>query len=117
MKSKTILLLLSLLFIFCFSIAVFGKDTGKAEMILGGGSKGNIAFPHGSHQQTITDCTSCHNLFPQETGSIDKLKNEGGIKKKQVMKQCQKCHREMKRAGEKTGPTKCSGCHDKSLTR
>jgi hypothetical protein len=114
-KKKTVLLIIGLLFIFCFSITASGKYTGKADMILGGGSKGNIAFPHASHQQTITDCDRCHEIFPQEAGSIDKLKNKGEITKKQVMKQCQKCHREMKRADKKTGPTKCSGCHDKSL--
>jgi len=42
------------------------------------------------------------------------LKIKGELKKKQVMKKkCVSCHKAMKKAKQKTGPTKCSACHVK----
>jgi cytochrome c2 len=49
----------------------------------------------------------CHDLFQQEAGVIQDLKNQGKLKTKQVMnKKCLKCHRAKKKAGEEAGPTK-----------
>lgn len=88
------------------------ENRGAAEMVLTGGRTGDVPFPHSAHQQgTMADCTACHTLFPQEKGSIERLKAEGDLKPKAVMKDCQKCHRQRKKAGEKSGPTGCKGCH------
>lgn len=88
---------------------------GAAEIELDGGKRGAVGFPHRRHQQRLTDCGICHAVFPQQKGAIQALKAAGKLKPKQVMnKQCTACHRKMKRAGQKTGPTACTSCHRKS---
>jgi len=87
---------------------------GSKEISINGGNKGDILLPHQLHQETLQDCQICHSIFPQEAGAIDSAKASGALKKKQVMnKTCLKCHRAMKKAGDKTGPVSCSGCHIK----
>ncbi len=89
-------------------------NMGAAEMNMAGGDQGEVWFPHQQHQRTIGDCFQCHNLFPQEAGSIQKKIAEGTLKQKQVMnKQCIACHRKMKKAGQASGPVSCKKCHQK----
>jgi len=91
---------------------VRSANNGAAEMLIEGGSRGKIPFPHRTHQEVLGDCNKCHDLFPQETGAITRLKKSGDLKKKQVMnKSCVKCHKTMKKGGAKAGPTTCSKCH------
>ena len=91
-----------------------GENRGPADIIISGGKRGNVPFPHQQHQENLVDCKICHAVFPQEKGAIDRLKAEGTLKPKQVMnKQCTKCHKEKKRAGEQSGPTTCTSCHIK----
>jgi hypothetical protein len=91
------------------------QNPGAAEIILEGGTSGNVTFPHQRHQQKLTDCNICHSAFPQKAGAIEELKAQGKLAKKQIMnEQCTKCHKEKQRAGEKTGPTTCTTCHVKS---
>ena len=91
-----------------------GEDKGAADMVLAGGKRGDVPFPHLTHQEKLVDCNICHAVFPQEKGAIETLKAEGKLKPKQVMnKQCTKCHKDKKRAGEKAGPTTCKSCHHK----
>ena len=78
------------------------KGTPIIEMY--GGGLGNISFPHQKHQNALEDCGLCHNLFPQEAGSIEKLKADEKLAKKQVMEQCRDCHRENTAKGETAGP-------------
>ena len=83
-------------------------------MELEGGKRGKVPFPHHQHQNKLVDCKICHDAFPQEKGAIEKLKKAGKLKPKHVMnKQCTKCHKEKRRAGEKTGPITCKQCHIK----
>jgi hypothetical protein len=90
------------------------QNKGAEEMVLEGGAQGRVPFPHLRHQTRLADCRTCHDLFPQVKGSIDKLKAEGSLKSKQVMNiHCIKCHRTEKRAGNPSGPTTCSKCHQK----
>ena len=90
------------------------QNKGAESVELPGGKRGNVPFPHHQHQEKLGDCDICHSVFPQESGSIEKLKAEGKLKKKYVMnKLCTKCHKETKKAGRKTGPTTCSKCHIK----
>ncbi|MCB2168026.1 MAG: cytochrome c family protein [Deltaproteobacteria bacterium] len=89
-------------------------NKGAPQMSLDGGKSGPVPFPHLAHQKVLADCSVCHELFPQEAGAIDALKASGELKKKQVMnKQCTKCHKQMKKEGQKTGPTTCKSCHAK----
>ncbi|MDY6824520.1 MAG: cytochrome c3 family protein [Thermodesulfobacteriota bacterium] len=90
--------------------AIAEKNMGAANITIPA-TKGNVAFPHQSHQTTLDDCNACHNLFPQKAGSIVKMKESGDLRRMQVMKQCLECHRELAKAGEKAGPVSCNDCH------
>ena len=91
-----------------------GQDKGRADVSLFGGKSGPVAFPHRLHQTVIKDCQSCHKDFAQKEGALEAAKKAAVLKKKQVMnKTCLKCHRALKKAGEKSGPTSCKKCHTK----
>jgi len=97
---------------FTTGICLGDTDRGEENISLYGGRKGNVMFPHHQHQTVLKDCNLCHDLFDKEAGIIDKMKAEKKLKKKQVMnKRCIKCHRQKKKAGEKSGPTSCKKCH------
>jgi hypothetical protein len=117
LEARTLLTGLLFVVIFFFGAgAVFGQtqNTGAAEIVLDGGTSGNVVFPHQRHQAKLADCTICHSAFPQKAGAIEELKAQGKLAKKQIMnEQCTKCHREKKQAGEKAGPTSCTTCHVK----
>jgi cytochrome c7-like protein len=90
------------------------QNKGAEHIELFGGKTGKVLFPHHKHQTALGDCNLCHDIFPQKSGSIEQLKTEESLKKKQVMnKQCIKCHRSKKKAGERSGPLKCKECHRK----
>jgi len=96
-----------------FSTLLWAQNKGAEDIILPGGKTGNVPVKHHLHQNILGDCNLCHNLFPQNAGIIQKLKDEGKLEKKKVMNQCQKCHREKTNAGLKTGPVTCKSCHSK----
>lgn len=86
---------------------------GKKVIVLKGGFMGNITFPHEMHQKKLHKCSLCHHLFPMEEGAIQKGIASGKLHKKEVMKNCEGCHKKMKSEGKTTGPTTCRGCHKK----
>ena len=91
-----------------------GGDKGPEQILLPGGSRGPVPFPHRDHQNRLQDCMICHHMFGQEPGSIEKLKADGQLGKKAVMnKLCIKCHRAQKTAGRPAGPLTCSQCHQR----
>jgi len=91
-----------------------GSAQGSKEISLYGGKSGNILFPHHVHQAVVKDCMVCHADFAQKKGALGNAKKTGDLKRKQVMnKTCLKCHRALKKAGEKAGPTSCKKCHIK----
>jgi hypothetical protein len=97
------------------AFSVVDKNKGAANIEIDGGKKGKVPFPHRQHQERLVDCKICHSVFPQKPGSIKELKGQGKLKKKYVMnKLCTKCHKAKKKAGQKSGPTKCSKCHIKA---
>lgn len=117
MKSWIVLISLPLVGVLLVSVASVvaqTQNTGAAEILLDGGTSGNVHFPHQRHQVKLADCAICHSAFPQKAGAIEELKAQGKLAKKQVMnEQCTKCHKEKKKAGEKAGPTTCTTCHVK----
>ena len=117
MKARNLLpalLLGGMLFIGFGAVSAQPQNPGAAEIVLDGGTSGNVTFPHQRHQTKLADCNICHSLFPQKAGAIAELKAQGKLARKQVMNElCTKCHREKKQAGEKTGPTSCTTCHVK----
>ena len=113
MKVKLfIILIIAVLSVTPTGIALENK--GAKELEMPGGVRGKVPFPHHRHQNALGNCDVCHILFPQVRGSIEKLKAEGKLKRKQVMNTlCTKCHRKTVRAGKKSGPISCSTCHQK----
>ena len=93
--------------------SAFAGGRGAEFMVLKGGSTGDVSFPHKLHQDKLKNCENCHNLFPEEAGSIQKLIAAGTLKKKQVMNTCKSCHQETKDKGQTAGPTSCKVCHNK----
>jgi hypothetical protein len=113
MKSRLLLVLLIMAFI-AAAVAVQAANKGAENLTIYGGSRGDVPFPHHAHQERLQDCNTCHAVFPQEVDGIKKMKVAGTLKPKQVMnKQCVKCHKDQKTAGNPTGPTTCSKCHIK----
>ncbi len=109
---KRITCLIALICLLLSATPVGSAENGAENIVLNGGTRGKVSFPHLTHQTVLQDCNKCHAVFPQETGAIDKLKQSGDLKRKQVMnKSCVKCHKTMKKDGHKTGPTTCAKCH------
>lgn len=96
-----------------FSTLLWAQNKGAKEIIIPGGTTGDVTVRHHLHQNALRDCNLCHNLFPQTAGIVQKLKDEGKLERKKLMNQCQKCHREKVNAGLKAGPVTCKGCHAK----
>ncbi len=96
---------------------LWAAEAGKGAdaMVLDGGSRGPVPFGHHRHQAALGDCNLCHSVFPQEAGSIQRLKASGGLKaKSDVMnKLCINCHRTKKNAGAASGPLTCAACHQR----
>ena len=90
-------------------------NKGAEQIVLEMAKKGPVPFPHHRHQAAVADCNVCHSVFPQEPGSIRRLKADGTLKaQSSVMnKLCIKCHKARRAAGEKTGPVTCNTCHQK----
>ncbi len=110
MFKKTIIVGFSVL---AFAGAAFAGGNGQATMKLKGGSMGDVPFPHKAHQDSLKNCDLCHKMFPKEAGAIEKAIADGKLKKKEVMKACETCHKETKAKGAAAGPTSCRDCHKK----
>lgn len=114
MKAIVFLLLYGFFMAPVIGPAVGGENTGAENITMTGGNRGDVNFPHRQHQGRLTDCKTCHELFPKTSGSIEALKSEGKLDKKQVMNtQCVACHRTRRAAGERSGPVSCNTCHTK----
>ena len=99
---------------YSIAVSLATENQGAVNMVLDGGKRGKVPFPHLKHQQNLGDCQICHSVFPQEPGAIQELKAQGTLKKKYVMnKRCTKCHKATKKAGQQSGPTSCVKCHIK----
>ena len=97
-----------------WSTAWTSENRGAPDILLEGGSRGNVPFAHRRHQDALEDCMVCHAVFAQERGSIEMLKSQGKLSGKVVMnQQCIKCHRARKDAAQTSGPVTCSECHER----
>lgn len=78
-----------------------------------------VMLPHKVHADYIA-CIKCHHTWkkeerktPQKCAECHKADDIGekGLKSA-YHKQCQDCHKDLKKQDKKTGPTaRCSGCH------
>ncbi len=112
MQTKSVLIMASIIFIAGLSFAA--NIRGAKDLVIPAGKQGDVNFTHQKHQEVISDCMFCHDLFPQQPGSIKYMIEKGMLMKKQVMtQQCLQCHKTKKEAGEKAGPVSCSQCHSR----
>jgi hypothetical protein len=82
--------------------------------------KAPVPFPHKLHGDKF-GCKECHHKWkggdvePEKCTKCHTNKKEGKkLKAKNAYhKKCKGCHKKMKKAGKKTGPTSCKGCHKK----
>ena len=89
-------------------------NQGPEQIDINTGSKGWVPFPHRMHQNNLVDCNICHQNFPKEKGGILRLKTEGQLRSKQIMKDlCIQCHKSRRDGGKPGGPISCSQCHTK----
>ena len=123
-KKNNVCVISTLIFMLAAVVSVSGiaaasseqkaSDKGAESMTLEGGTLGDVPFPHRLHQENVNDCSSCHELFPQESGAIRAQQKAGALKKQKVMNdQCIKCHLARSSAGKSAGPTKCGACHQR----
>lgn len=131
-SKKTIFLISACAVVFAMSAGIsFAEiNKGPTDMVLKTAkAKKPAVFPHSLHQgvlacadchhgkdaagaqkpyeegQEIGKCESCHNNdMPNK--KLNNFKNVGH-------ENCKSCHSDMAKAGQKTGPTKCNGCHQK----
>ena len=117
MNIKLLVILISMVALMTVSslaVSLATENQGAENIKLDGGKRGYVPFPHRQHQKNLGDCQTCHSVFGQEPGAIQKLKAQGALKKKYVMnKLCTKCHKKRKKAGQPSGPTTCKKCHIK----
>lgn len=102
-------------FAFLLSVGMAGTSFAAGpNFVLKGGPMGNVPFPHHLHQKVLHfKCKLCHKLFPMQKDAIQKGIASGKLKKMEVMKNCEACHKADKAKGVKAGPTTCQGCHSK----
>ncbi len=111
---RAMILLISAAMLWFAGTSIAEINKGAKEIVIPSGNEAAVKFPHLQHQEALKDCMLCHDLYPRQAGSIQDLQQKGTLAKKQVMnKQCVKCHKAKKEAGEKAGPIVCKECHVK----
>ncbi|NIS62525.1 MAG: hypothetical protein GTO13_18025 [Proteobacteria bacterium] len=76
-----------------------------------------VQFTHKKHVDSVKDCKKCHHTYkegetPQKCGSCH-TKDSKVTAKTAYHNTCRKCHSDLKKAGQATGPTLCTKCHAK----
>ncbi len=113
---KKIVFLIMLIFVIGLAVCVNAQDMGSETVLFEKGRMPQVTFDHHMHQHKLNNnCSSCHDLFPMQTGIIKEMITEEKLKKQQVMNlKCVKCHKDRKKEGLAAGPTKCTACHVRS---
>ena len=79
-----------------------------------------VIYNHDKHNAATPDCKTCHHTWdgkdaPKKCSECHKAKKDGKAlsSKNALHKSCKDCHKDLKKAGKKTGPTSCKACHKK----
>lgn len=102
--------LVSLVIAFFVTGAWAASPQGPAEITFPG-KLGNVAFPHGKHQQTLKiPCLTCHHTGtePPLCSACHGTKGDVPVIKDVYHKLCKGCHQE-----KGAGPASCKECHKK----
>ncbi len=116
--------ILAIMFVFTMVAAITAHAEVKPpdKPITLENNKAPVTFDHSTH--TDIKCETCHHMWkdtstaPQKCEDCHKPKKQGDVPKRYNMahktdRSCRGCHKAFKKAGKKTGPTKCTGCHKK----
>ncbi len=120
---KKIVMLVALVAFMAMSVVAFAAPAGPAGELtvtakMKSDKKPAVKFAHEKHEALA--CKDCHHTWEGEgdpkkcsechTGrkSGEKINNKVALHKS-----CKDCHKKMKKAGEKTGPSSCKACHKK----
>lgn len=121
---KIIALVVMMAFLAMVSVAISAPAAPATDIKIvrakGAEKKPVVTFSHVKHAKAVSDCKTCHHTWdskdaPKKCSECHAAKKDGkkiGIKNA-AHKRCRSCHRDMKKAGKKTGPTPCKGCHKK----
>ena len=121
---KKIVALVVMVVFLAVGVAAFGAPACpvgdlKVTKADGATKKPPVNYNHTKHSAVAPDCKSCHHTWkdgtPKKCSECHKAKKDGKAlgSKKALHKACKDCHKDMKKAGKKTGPTSCKGCHVK----
>jgi len=122
---KKIVLLLALVAFIAVSAVAFANPAApagdlKVSEMMKSNKKPPVMFSHAKHAAGVPDCKTCHHTWDgksapekcskchtgRKSGKKDNIKNT-------MHKKCKGCHKAMKKAGKKAGPTSCKDCHKK----
>ena len=130
-------LILTLLFIVAFGIAYAKVAAPEKDLVLdfkkdeiGSANKTPVGFSHTKHK--ALNCNACHHKYKEgdakikkcsechkaKKGDVPSLKDAFHLSKnkktkKPVVISCVGCHKALKKAKKKYGPTSCTKCHPK----
>ena len=102
------------------SIAIAQPDTVTIDNKYPTKLKGPVTLAHKAHIDKGIACTECHHTWkkeetpePKKCAECHKADDKGPTGLKNVYhKNCQDCHKELKKQGKPAGPTvKCTDCH------
>jgi hypothetical protein len=102
------------------SIALAQPDTVTIDNQYPKKLKSPVALSHKLHVDKGVACTECHHTWkkeeratPQKCAECHKADDKGPTGLKNAYhKNCQGCHKDLKKQGKPTGPTmKCTECH------
>ena len=122
---KKIVVLVAMVAFLAMAVVAFGAPAApagdlKISKAEGAEKKPPVNYNHEKHMASAPDCKSCHHTWDGEgavkkCSECHKAKKDGKKldSKNAAHKTCRGCHRGMKKAEKKTGPTPCKGCHIK----
>ncbi len=122
---KKIVALVVMVVFLAVGVAAFGSPACpagdlKVTKAEGTAKKAPVNYNHAKHSAVAPDCKSCHHTWkgdgaPEKCSECHTAKKDGKklAIKAALHKTCKDCHKDMKKAGKKTGPTSCKGCHVK----
>ncbi|MCD6429731.1 MAG: cytochrome c3 family protein [Deltaproteobacteria bacterium] len=103
-----------------FATPVGPKGDLKITKADGKHKKPAVVYNHEKHSAATPDCKTCHHTWdgkdaPKKCSECHTAKKDGKklSSKDALHKNCKGCHKTMKKAGKKTGPTSCKKCHKK----
>ena len=122
---KKIVMLVALVAFLAVSVVAFANPKAPAgdltvSEMMKSNKKPPVTFSHAKHATAVSDCKTCHHTWDGKADIVKCSKCHTGRKsgkkdniKNTMHKKCKGCHKDLKKAGKKAGPTSCKKCHKK----